>query len=75
MAIGHDLLQDGYAGERLRVFFWNGEDPFDEWKGSYMLPSSTLKSIRPKSSVGSSWRAAGICRCGSPTLPNEAASR
>ena len=30
MATGRDLLNDGFAGPPKRVWFWNGEDPFDE---------------------------------------------
>lgn len=30
MATGRDLLGDGFTGPPRRVWFWNGEDPFDE---------------------------------------------
>jgi hypothetical protein len=30
MATGRDLLDDGFEGEPLRVWYWNGEDPLEE---------------------------------------------
>lgn len=58
MAIGRDLLGDGFQGTPLRVFFWNGEDPFEEMERQ--LHAALIHyQIDPQEIVGQFFMASG----------------